>query len=88
MHSFLRLLQWCDTLLWALASSAARLYISLCAIILLPLIISLNEYYSLLKSSHLTRGLPTVLSWNFPIKYRHPPHNDVSVNDGPHIRQW
>ena len=21
-------------------------------------------------------------------KYSHAPHNDVSVNDGPHIRRW
>ena len=23
-----------------------------------------------------------------PNKYSHAPHNDVSVNDGPHIRRW
>jgi hypothetical protein len=22
------------------------------------------------------------------MKYKYVPHNDVSVNDGPHIRQW
>jgi len=22
------------------------------------------------------------------MKYSHAPHNDVSVNEGPHIRQW
>jgi len=28
------------------------------------------------------------LSWHHCLEYRYPPHNDISVNDGPHIRQW
>jgi hypothetical protein len=28
------------------------------------------------------------LSLNWTSSYGYAPHNDVSVNDGPHIRQW
>jgi len=32
---------------------------------------------------------PSVHYWlSYLMKYSHAPHNDVSVNDGPHIRQW
>ena len=39
-----------------------------------------------------TAGLWSYLYWDmidgYSCQYSHAPHNDVSVNDGPHIRQW
>ena len=31
---------------------------------------------------------PYVVHRDLRFKYRYVPHNDVSVNDGPHIRRW
>jgi hypothetical protein len=30
----------------------------------------------------------TSFTWFQGTKYSHAPHNDISVNDGPHIRRW
>jgi hypothetical protein len=37
------------------------------------------------QSAEQTEGIGTIQITN---KYRFVPHNDVSVNDGPHIRRW
>jgi hypothetical protein len=33
-------------------------------------------------------SLPSMACGVHCSKYRYAPHNDVSVNDGPHIRRW
>ena len=37
---------------------------------------------------HVPANFPFSIKWTSePCKYRYEPHNDVSVNDGPHIRR-
>jgi len=40
------------------------------------------------KRSRPQAATKRIETWDNGLKYSHAPYNDVSVNDGPHIRQW
>jgi len=44
------------------------------------------ESSGVLEVPHRAVGLRSTV-WGTPL-FSHVPHNDVSVNDGPHIRRW
>jgi hypothetical protein len=47
-----------------------------------------NSDYSIIRSTHCLPLLPFETKRSSQKQHRYAPHNDVSVNDGPHIRRW
>jgi hypothetical protein len=61
-------------------------YMNACTVFVSKLFYSISSRPMIRRLSHLLRILE--LRHGFLCMYSYAPHNDVSVNDGSHIRQW